>query len=291
MPCLIRQIPVSPGSTSPGAVPENPQPDRWVGNLAEATEHEREPGVYGVFATWHDRRVVCLSRHFDRLEDSAVRAGFTLELDRDFLRLQLNLLINDAGFSEARVRVSAASGSRILMLSAEPYDGPPVELRRTGIQCATISRIARSNPQAKVTSWLRRRSEIGSDGPDVDEHLLLDEARRILEGTRSNFYVIRRGGSPSGRAVLQTAEHGVLPGIARSIVLEVAEDVVDVDFSPPPLPERDEFVEAFLTSASRGIVPIVRIDGQPVGSGHPGEVTAALVEKYERRATELEEPL
>ena len=51
------------------------------------------------------------------------------------------------------------------------------------------------------------------------------------------------------------------------------------------------FMEAFLTSASRGIVPIVRIDGVPVGTGRPGPVTGALTEAFDRRSAELEEAL
>ena len=91
--------------------------------------------------------------------------------------------------------------------------------------------------------------------------------------------------------VLQTADTGILPGIARAIVMEVAREVIAVDLAAPRLSERSEFTEAFLTSASRGIVPVVEIDGQPIGSGIPGEITRALIELYDHRAQALEEAL
>ncbi len=253
-------------------------------NLTEASRFESETGVYAVFATWHGHRVVCLSKHFDRLEDSASRAGFSLTLNRGTLQDQLRQIAGDFGFGEVRMRISASPQSSFLTVSVEPYHGPPVDLRERGVRCKIVAHAARSNPRAKQTRWLLERSELRTTDHEVYEQ---------LEGASSNFYVVRRANATElpGAMVLQTADTGILPGIARAIVMEVARDVVTVDLTAPRLDERNEFAEAFLTSASRGMVPVVEIDGKPIGSGIPGEITRTLIERYDHRAQALEEAL
>jgi len=287
VPCLIRHIPLQLAPTD-----RSLPPDRTVANLAEASRFESDNGVYAVFATWHEHRVVCLSKHFDRLEDSANRAGFSLSLDREQLREQLRLLASDSGFGEVKIRISATPQSGSLMVSVEPYPGPPADLQRRGVRCESETRLSRTNPRAKQTRWILERSRSMPAGGNVYEQLLVDQAGRILEGTSSNFYAVRRTATDSpGAMVLQTADTGILPGITRAVVMDVAREVVAVDLTAPLLNERHEFTEAFLTSASRGIVPIVGIDGLAIGPGHPGEITRTLIERYRRRAKALEEEL
>ena len=287
MPCLIRYIPVSRSNARPDA-----PPDRAADTLSAASRFEPPNGVYCVFATWHGLRVVCLTRHLDRLEDSAARAGFSLKLDRDHLREHLRGMIRDSGFNEVRIRISAAPGSPFLMVSIEPYDGPPEVLRRSGVHCATVPHAPRKNPEAKQTRWLLERAGLETGSADVYEQLLVDEAGRILEGASSNFYVVCADpdGEP-GSMILQTADTGILPGISRAIVMNVAPEILKVRLEPPLISEREAFVESFLTSASRGVVPVVAIDDQPVGSGRPGPVTARLTESYDRKAEGMEEAL
>ncbi len=289
MPCLIRHIWISLTADAHQALP----PDQFAESLAEAGRFEDESGVYAVFATWHGHRVVCLSKHFDRLEDSASRAGFSLTLNRRILRDQLRQIARDSGFGEVKMRISASPQSRFLTVSVEPYHGPPVDLQRLGVRCETIGHSARTNPRAKQTRWLLERPRLGADGDEIYEQLLVDQSDRILEGASSNFYVVRRSTAVKlpGAMVLQTAGTKILPGIARAIVMEIAPGVVAVDLTAPRLSERTEFAEAFLTSASRGIVPIVEIDGQSIGSGSPGEITKAFMRRYDRRAQALEEAL
>ncbi|MCK4515113.1 MAG: aminotransferase class IV family protein, partial [Spirochaetaceae bacterium] len=229
----------------------------------------------------------------DRLEDSANRAGFSLTLNRRTLRDQLRQIALDSGFGEVRMRISASPHPSFLTVSVEPYHGPPVDLQKLGVRCKTVGHAARTNPRAKQTRWLLERSRLGADDDEVYEQLLVDQSGRILEGASSNFYVVRHATAAElpGAMVLQTADAEILPGIARAIVMEVAPEVATVDLTAPKLDERAGFAEAFLTSASRGIVPIVQIDGDPIGSGSPGEITKALMRRYDLRAQVLEEAL
>jgi branched-chain amino acid aminotransferase len=176
----------------------------------------------------------------------------------------------------------------MLTVAMEEYTGPPKHLRERGVSCRTLAHSARENPRAKQTSWLADRSPPHEGSPY--EWLLLDENDLILEGASSNFYAVISAPGVD-RPELRTAGAGVLYGIARSIVLEVAPEMARVVLRAPSVRDLPRMQEAFITSASRGIVPVARIDGRSIGSDTPGDVTRGLISRYDTRAAELEEPL
>jgi branched-chain amino acid aminotransferase len=118
----------------------------------------------------------------------------------------------------------------------------------------------------------------------IYEGLLVDEHGAILEGTSSNFYAIMDG-------QLRTAGAGVLPGIAQRIVLAIAPEALPV--RQEPITTRDlPFVdEAFITSAGRGVVPVIMIDQQVIGTSQPGEITLRLRNLYNAYAEKHLQPL
>ncbi len=280
MSCVIRRI---AASGEPVIEPVAETAD----SLREAAQAERPGGVYAAFGTWHDHRVIRLDDHFERFRDSARRLGFELRIDRDLVCTELCSMLRSAGYPGARIRISVhpddlEAGVRAPLRAAiEPYAGPPPRLRKDGVSCRSAPHQARENPRAKQTSWLAGRALL----PGAPyEWLLLDNEERILEGASSNFYAVIDG-------VLATAGGDVLFGIARSIVLEVAAGVVPVRLEAPLAADIARMSESFITSASRGIIPVVEIDGQIVGSGRPGNTTQRLISRYDERAAELEEPL
>ncbi len=264
-------------------------------DLGEAARFERPGGVYAAFGAVNGR-VVRLSNHLDRLEDSSQRVGFRLRLDRSLVRSELCELLQRAGLKSARIRISVhpedleANLPAPLRVAMERYDGPSLEIRAHGVSCRTAEHTARVNPRAKQTSWLAGRSRLGTEQPDEEpyEWLLCSDDGRILEGASSTFYAILDSGP--GRA-LCTAANGVLHGVSRTIVLDVAPHLLPVTLEAPRLDDLGRMSEAFLSSASRAIVPIVEINGRAVGDGLPGATTRALIEEYDLRAKELEEPL
>jgi len=235
----------------------------------------------------HGLRVVALTKHLDRLYDSAQRVGFQFEIDRELVGAEIAEAIRRSGFAEAKMRVAAAPGDPCLTIAMEPYSGYPEEQRREGVACATVSHTARSNPLAKQTGWLTTRESFPSSAVhDVFEYLLLDDEEHVLEGSSSSFFAVT--GKPQ---VLRTAGEQVLIGIARSIVLEIAPAVLPIDLTPVTRSDLGRVREAFITSATRGVIPVVRIDGEPVGDGKPGETTRQLMSRFDDRARALEEPL
>ena len=107
--------------------------------------------------------------------------------------------------------------------------------------------------------------------------MLTSGSGELLEGVSSNFIAIQG-------QVLRSAGGGVLPGITRQVVFELAAELgMEVQEQAVGLAEVGELDEACLTSSVRGIVPIVRIANQSVGNGRPGPRVTELRDLLTRR--------
>lgn len=105
----------------------------------------------------------------------------------------------------------------------------------------------------------------------------------ITEGSSSNAWII----TSDNQVITHAAEHGILRGVTRTVLLEALKarhlTLVERPFS---LAEALKAREAFITSASQIVIPVVRIDGQPIGDGRPGPIAAALRGDFYRFAEE-----
>ncbi|MBL8131226.1 MAG: aminotransferase class IV family protein [Anaerolineae bacterium] len=275
MPCMIRLL----TPTDLIAVPTS------AASLAEAADLEPHDGVYTVANTFEATKVLKLDAHLDRLERSAGRAGIPLELDRPRLRAALRQMILDAGYGDVRYRVTAPKETPDrLILTIEPFKPVDAAIYASGVRVVTLKGSARHDPAAKTTGWMHDRKAIEAALPaGIYTGLLLSSEGDLLEGVSSNFYAVLD-------EVLRTAGEGMLPGIAQQIVFEIAPTVLPVRLEPVNLRDLPRISEAFITSASRNIVPVVEIDGVRIGGGLPGEKTQALRERYLAWVTEhLEE--
>ena len=106
----------------------------------------------------------------------------------------------------------------------------------------------------------------------------------VLEGLSSNFFAVRDG-------VLRTEEGRVLQGVTRALVLEMAEGLLPVDRTAVRMDDLGALAEAFITSVSREVLPLVRIDGKPLGDGRPGSRTRALIAAFTALARREAEPV
>ena len=88
-----------------------------------------------------------------------------------------------------------------------------------------------------------------------------------------------------GAALTPPIDAGLLAGITREFLFEVGRDI-GVPVREQTLKDEDLFGadEAFLTSTTRELVPIVRVDGRTIGSGLPGPVTKTLLDEFRRKA-------
>jgi len=229
------------------------------------------PGLYTTFSTLaHGTKVLGLSKHLQRLYlPSAIKPPVPeAELRKHIAQLTKTNLPN-----ESRVRLILIMESGEMYLAIQRFTPLAKSIYENGVHVIT-SDMARHNPQIKGTDFItqsleQRKQLIG----DVFE-ILLTKNGKILEGMTSNFYAVNH--QPD---VIITAKYGVLAGVTRSTVLQIArERGLPIQYRSSKVGEN--FAEAFLTSSSRGVVPIVRIDESGIGDGRPGQITKQLSVEY-----------
>jgi D-alanine transaminase len=113
------------------------------------------------------------------------------------------------------------------------------------------------------------------------EAWFVDREGHVTEGSSSNAWIV----SKEGRVVTRCADRGILRGITRAVLVEVIKaEGYQLEERPFTPEEAYAAREAFLTSASQIVLPVVRIDGRPIGNGVPGSVATALRAKFHDHA-------
>jgi branched-chain amino acid aminotransferase len=124
--------------------------------------------------------------------------------------------------------------------------------------------------------------EAGQSG--AVEAIYLDAQDRLTEGTRANFFVVRD-------KLLITPREGVLKGITRQVVLELAADEFEIVEGPIHYYDLGAFDEAFLTSTTKEILPVVQVDEHVIGTGKPGPVTGRISELFHAHVQSVVAPV
>jgi branched-chain amino acid aminotransferase group I len=247
---------------------------------------------FGLFETMraYKGKVFRLDSHLSRLAGSAEVLGFpvdTLELRSAVMdTLQANKL------SDARIRItvsigvgeitpdpSTCSGPTVLILAGN-YQPHSEQVYQKGFR-AIVSSICRNSqsPLARLKSAnylesMLARQEARAAG--VDEALCLNEKGFLAEASMSNIFLVTDG-------ILKTPvkESGILPGITRETVLELASQLgINSVEHNIRLDELFQAQEAFLTNSLIEVMPLTEVGGRPVGSGKPGLITRKLMAAY-----------
>ncbi len=175
----------------------------------------------------------------------------------------------------------APVGETILYILVLPLNLPPEEWYQQGIKLASFP-YQRQWPEIKFLNYvgavIAHQTVVKKYGADEVLFLSPDEKNIVLEGTTFNFFVIKNG------VVFTHALDGkILPGITRKVVLELAYkegvEVKEINFSLNELAEMDE---AFITSSTRNIVPVIRVDNIIIGNGKPGGLTLKLARIFKK---------
>jgi branched-chain amino acid aminotransferase len=229
-------------------------------SLSEASKHLPD-GAYSTLRTYSGTQLLRLAQHVTRLNESAALQGQVGTLLESDARATIAFALRQTAFPESRLRLTWAPPR--FFVSLEPFVPLPEALYRNGVRCVSVP-VRRENPHAKDTRFIATASAAyQSLPPDTHEGLMVAEDGAILEGLSSNFFAILDG-------ALHSEGERVLLGVTRSLVLEVAAEILP--FVPRAVRQSEvpRMSEAFLTSVSRGILPVTRIDDDDVGSGRPG---------------------
>jgi len=113
------------------------------------------------------------------------------------------------------------------------------------------------------------------------EAWLVDAQGRVTEGASSNAWIVSR----DGKLITRSLGNDILAGITRSVVIDVVK-AQGIAFEERAFSVEEAYAarEAFVTSASQIVLPVVSIDGRPIGNGAPGLVASALRRDFHRHA-------
>jgi branched-chain amino acid aminotransferase len=229
--------------------------------------------------------------HLERLVRSCERIFIRIPVAVDVLQGEIRRTLEAAGNAESYVRVVVTRGSgpvtydpatahdpvRIVM--ALPLTPPPPEAYARGIGAVTVTGAPPAAAGAKASNYLANLlalREARSRGGE--EAILLGPEGAVLEGASSNVFVVRGGAVTTPRTGA-----GILAGITRQVVLEAArEEGLEVREGLFFVRELYQADEVFITSSIREVVPVVSVDGVPVGTAAPGPVARRLRAAYRR---------
>jgi branched-chain amino acid aminotransferase len=249
-------------------------------------------GVYETLRTYQGRPFH-LDRHLARLRDSARMLAVELPHTDGALAGGLDALLAAAGNAESYIRIMVTRGVGDVSYRFERVKGPTVVMLVKAYEpfpehtytegiAVILSSLRRNHPRALdpamkscnlINNILAMRE---AQAKGALEPLLLNELGELAEGAGSNVFLARGG-------VLLTPplDAGILPGITRALVLELAARE-GIKAREEPLAVKDLLAadEVFITSTLKEIVPVATIDGGPVGSGPPGPLTQRLLKAY-----------
>jgi branched-chain amino acid aminotransferase len=228
-------------------------------------------GAYTTLRTYGGNGVVRLGQHLARLEETVALKGTPGRLDPAAVRRALAEALARSAHPESRVRLTFAPPR--LFVAVEAFAPLPPQLYADGVACVTLE-LERDNPHAKDTRFIATARDAYARLPEgIEEGLLLATDGAVLEGLSSNFFAIREG-------TLRTEDARALAGVTRSLAIEVAESLLPVRRVAIQRDELPLVDEAFVTSVSREVLPVVRIDGRPVGEGRVGPRTRSIMQAF-----------
>lgn len=247
-------------------------------------------GVYDVAAVIN-RRPVDLEPHLARLDRSLDQLAIRRPLGRRALEVVVDQLIRRNRLRHGIIYIQATRG-----VAPRTHDFPKIAVRPTLV--ATAKRLDLAGVLARqqrgvavITApdqrWARRDIKSVSLLANVIakqtaakagayEAWLVDGQGQVTEGTSSTSWIVT-----DGQVVTHPLGQTILAGITRQVVGAITEraDVALVE-RPFTLDEARDAREAFLTSATNMVTPVVRLDDRPVGDGAPGPITRDLIARH-----------
>jgi branched-chain amino acid aminotransferase len=201
-------------------------------------------------------------------------------------------LVEANGLADARVRLTATRGPlaaavdddeappATFIITAGPMTPYPAELYEKGATVVVSDiRVSPDDPTVyhKTTGYLRNLLALrDAHRARATEALIFNTKGRLAEGSLSNVFVVS-----GGRLLTPPVEEGLLAGITRAAVLELAASV-GVPAEQRPLAVRDclDADEMFLTNSIMELLPVGRVERKEIGTGRPGPVTKQLASAY-----------
>jgi branched-chain amino acid aminotransferase len=257
-------------------------------------------GVYETLRTYN-RVPFLYDRHMRRLRASAQHLRLDVPFDDAALAKRIEETVAAAGeMKEAYIRILLTRGvgelnydpkstpAPSLVIIVKPLDEPPARVFTDGIAISLVPILRNHpgsvNPLIKSNNLLNNAlamQEAYRRGGE--EGLMCNYRGELAECSQANFFMVR-----GGVALTPKSKAGLLEGVTRGFLFEVGQDVGvevrDETLFPKDLDTADE---AFITSTTRELSPVTRIDERVIGTGKPGPITMKLLQGYRKRANAM----
>ncbi|MBI5183006.1 MAG: aminotransferase class IV [Nitrospinae bacterium] len=255
--------------------------------------------VYEVLITYRGI-LLKIKEHLQRMSLSAKAIGLKLPYTYEGFLNEIKRTITAGNNKESYIRIVVTRGVGEInidplscltpntIIYVSEFLGYSEGLYKDGINLVIVS-IKRNikeslNPGIKTGNYLNNILAImEAKKRGADDGLMLNAEGFLTESTTSNFYLVK-----DEVVITPSLECGVLEGITRGIVLELArENGIHAEermIRPEEIREADE---AFITSTTRGIMPVTICDDRRVGEGRPGELTKRLIVLYKNKLEEI----
>ena len=239
-------------------------------------------------------RLIDRDEHLDRLERSLGEFEMAMPMGRGALKAVMAEIARRNGMRDGLLYLQITRGAvrrdhpiprpaprPTLILTVHPVDPAAIARRHAeGVAVMTCPDERWGRCDIKTTQLLANLlAKTAARRAGAFEAWLVDRDGFVTEGAATNAWIVDR----EGYIVTRDLSRAILPGVTRRVILEAAAEtklpIVERRFSPE---EAAGAREAFFTSASAGPVPVVAIDGRPVGDGKPGPLVRQLAELYAR---------
>lgn len=260
---------------------------------ADAAVHIEDRGYQfadGVYEVCEVARgyIVDMTRHLDRLNRSLSELQIGWPMTRAALQLVMREVVRRNRVHNGLVYLQVTRGvaardhafpgpgvKPALVVTAKRSDpAAATKKAETGLSVITVPENRWDRVDIKTIGLLPNvlaRQKARSVG--AHEAWFVDPDGTVKEGASTNVWIV----SKDGRLVTRPADHGILRGITRTTVIDIAAKLgVEVEERAFTVDEAKQAREAFITAATMVVMPVVNIDGSPVANGHPGSVALSL---------------
>lgn len=244
-------------------------------------------------------RVFRLAEHLDRLSDSAHSIHLKIPMTKKRLVEAIDKTLDANGITDGYLRLVVTRGIGTLGLDLHLCKNPQViiiarslslyseELYKTGMKIVTASTIrmpsSSVNPRIKSCNYLNNiLAKFEGTLAGCEEVMILNHQGNVAECSGDNIFLVKRG-----KLYTPPADAGILEGVTRNVVLEIAEKL-EVATSEKTLTRHDVYIadECFLTGTAAEVIPVTAVDGRVIGSGVAGPVTTKILEAYRKMVHE-----
>lgn len=240
----------------------------------------RGMGVFDYMRTYN-RKPFLLDDHIDRFLGSCEHLGLNHSFTKSGLIEKIKLLAEKSPLSDSAFRLimtsgmgatSLESGKSSLIILTEEIHPYPKSVYENGIK-AKLMQFERYLPLAKSLTYTQAVVELQKAKSEGFSEIIYQSDKMISEGTTCNFFIVNHG-------KLITPGKNILFGTRRKFILSWAHQLIPVETRHIYLDDLKTASEAFVTSTTREIIPVVQIDDQIIGDGKVGNWTKKLHEIY-----------